>query len=88
LPSVPDLKDMMRMVGFKDVSYHVVKHDEGYIRTVKYLERVRSKYLSTLTLLDEDTFQRGFKVFERRVRQKYGDQIRKISWFVIVSGQK
>jgi SAM-dependent methyltransferase len=88
MPSVPEVKDMMRKVGFKDVSYHVVKHDEGYAPTDKYLERVRSKYLSTLTLLEEDAFQRGFKIFERRVRQKYGEQIRKISWFVIVSGCK
>jgi len=88
LPSVPHLKNLMRTVGFKDVSYHVVKHDEGYTPTDKYLERVRNKYLSTLTLLDEETFQRGLKIFERRVRQKYGGQIRKISWFVIVSGRK
>jgi len=79
---------MMRMVGFRNVSYHVVKHDEGYTSTDEYLERVRSKYLSTLTLLDEGTFQKGLKVFEERIRKKYGDQIRKISWFVIVAGQK
>jgi hypothetical protein len=38
--------------------------------------------------LDENAFQRGLKVFEERVRKKYGGQIRKISWFVIVVGQK
>ena len=88
IPSVPHLKNMVRMVGFRNVSYHVVKHDEGYTSTDEYLERVRSKYLSTLTLLDEGTFQKGLKVFEERIRKKYGDQIRKISWFVIVAGQK
>jgi len=88
MPSVPELKNLMRTVGFKDVSYHVIKRDEGYTPTDEYLERVRNKYVSTLTLFDEDTFQRGLKIFERRVRQKYGDQIKKVSWFVIVSGQK
>jgi SAM-dependent methyltransferase len=88
LPSIPCLQDMMRTIGLKDVSYHVVKHDEGYTSTDEYLERVRNKYLSTLTLLDENAFQRGLKVFEERVRKKYGGQIRKISRFVIVVGQK
>lgn len=56
LPSIPCLRNMMRTVGFKDVSYHAVKHDEGYTSTDEYLERVRRKYLSTLTLLDENAF--------------------------------
>jgi SAM-dependent methyltransferase len=88
IPSVPHLKDMMRAVGFSDVSYHAIKHDEGFTSVDEYLERVRRKYLSTLTLLNENAFQKGLKVFEERMRKKYGDQMRKISWFVIITGQK
>jgi ubiquinone/menaquinone biosynthesis C-methylase UbiE len=58
IPSVPCLKNLMRTVGFKHVSYHVVKHDEGYTSTDEYLERVRSRYLSTLTLLDENALSK------------------------------
>jgi len=88
MPSIPCLKNMMRAVGFKDVKHHVVKVDEGYVSVSEYLERVRSKYVSTLTLLDENAFQRGLKTFEERIRKKYGGRIRKISWFVIVVGRK
>ena len=87
-PSVPSLKETLIKIGFRDVHYHVVKHDEGYMSTDEYLERVRNKYISTLTLLSEEAFQRGFKIFQQRVRRKYGAQIRRISGFDFVVGQK
>jgi SAM-dependent methyltransferase len=88
VPSVPCLKEIMRSVGFRDISYHAIKHDEGLTSVDDYLERVRKKYLSTLTLLSENAFKRGLKVFEKRLRNKYGDRMQKISRFVIIAGQK
>ena len=87
-PSVPSLKKAMTKIGFRDVHYHVVKHDEGYMPTDEYLERVRNKYISTLTLLSEEAFQRGFKIFQQRVRRKYGTQIRRVSGFDFVIGTR
>jgi len=87
-PSIPSLKKIITMIGFRDVHHHVVQHDEGYVSTDEYLERFRNKYISTLTLLNEDAFQRGFNIFEERVRRKYGSQIRHISGFVFVVGRK
>jgi len=88
IPSVPSLKKMMAITGFKEIHHHIVTIDEGYVSTNEYLKRVRKKYMSTLTLLSEDDFQRGFKIFQQRVRRKYGNQIRKISRFVFIVGQK
>lgn len=87
-PSVPSLKRTMTKIGFNDVHCHIVKHDEGYIPTDTYLERVRNKYISTLTLLSEEAFQRGFRIFQQRIRRKYGGQLRRISGFVFIVGQK
>jgi len=88
IPSVPFLKKTMTMIGFRDVHYHVVQLDEGYISTKEYLRRVRNKYMSTLTLLSEEDFQRGFMIFKERVEKKYGNRIRKISRFVFIDGRK
>jgi len=88
IPSVPSLKKLMTIIGFKDAHHHVAQIDEGYISTNEYLKSVRNKYISTLTLLTEDDFQRGFKVFEERIRRKYGNRIRKISRFVFIVGRK
>jgi len=87
-PSVPSLKKIMIRIGFKTVHSHAVEHDEGCIPTDEYLERVRNKYISTLTLLSEEAFQRGFKVFQQRLQRKYGNRIRRISRLNFVAGQK
>jgi ubiquinone/menaquinone biosynthesis C-methylase UbiE len=88
IPSVPWLKEIMTMIGFKNVHYHVVQLDEGYVSTNEYLERVRKKYISTLTLLTEEEFRSGLRIFEERARNKYGSRIRRISRFVFVVGKK
>lgn len=88
LPSVPDVKKMMVKVGFNNVHYHVVKHDDGYTSTEEYIERVRRKYISTLTLLNAEQFQEGFKVFSERARRKYGERFKRIAGFDFVVGQK
>ncbi|MEM3699997.1 MAG: class I SAM-dependent methyltransferase [Candidatus Bathyarchaeia archaeon] len=87
-PTIPSLKRMMKMVDFKDVHYHILRYDRGYISTKEYLKRVKNKYISTLTLLSEDSFQKGFKFFRDRVKRKYGNWIKQIDNFVFVVGQK
>jgi SAM-dependent methyltransferase len=57
-PTVPSLKNMMKMVSFKDVHYHILKYNRGYMSTNEYLKRVKNKYVSTLTLLSEDSFSK------------------------------
>ncbi|MEM3641138.1 MAG: methyltransferase domain-containing protein, partial [Candidatus Bathyarchaeia archaeon] len=38
-PTVPSLKRMMKMVSFRDVYYHILRYDRGYIATDEYLKR-------------------------------------------------
>jgi SAM-dependent methyltransferase len=87
-PSIPSLKKLMITVGFRDVHHHAIKLDEGYMSTDRYLDRVRNKYISTLTLLSDDAFQKGLKTFQGRVKRRYGDQMRHVYGFVFVAGQK
>lgn len=88
VPSVPSLKKTIKMTGFRNVHYHVVQIGEGFVSTDEYLKRVRNKYVSTLSLLSEDEFQRGLRVFEKTARKKYGARIRKIDRFVFLVGKK
>jgi hypothetical protein len=88
VPSVLFLKETMATIGFRDVHYHAVQLDEGYVSADEYLRRVKNKYVSTLTLLSEEDFQKGFKIFKERVKKRHGNQIRKISRFVFVDGRK
>lgn len=86
-PSLPSIKELMTEVGFGEVHHHAVQHDE-YMPTDEYLERVRNKYVSTLTLLSEEAFQRGFRVFQNRVRRKHGAEIKRHSGFDFVVARK
>jgi len=86
-PAIPHLKSMMVKIGFKNIHHHIVKRDE-FVPTDEYLERVRKKHISTLTLLSQEEFQRGIRIFEKKVRQKYGKQIRRIAGFNFVVGKK
>jgi cobalamin biosynthesis protein CbiD len=76
----------MEQTGFKDVHSHLAQHDEGYITTAEILEKVKNKFISTLTLLSKEQFQRGFQVFQERMKRKYGEKIRRISRFNFVVG--
>ena len=87
-PSVPSLKKAMMRIGFRDTHYHIVQYGEENMLTSEYLERVKNKYISTLTLLSEEAFQRGFKIFQERIRKRCGTQIRRILGFIFVVGQK
>jgi SAM-dependent methyltransferase len=87
-PTIPSLKKTLARVGFRDVHHHILRHERGCISTDEYIERVRNKYISTLTLLSEDEFQRGLRIFEEKVKQKYRGQIKQVDRFVFVVGHK
>jgi ubiquinone/menaquinone biosynthesis C-methylase UbiE len=87
-PSIPWLKKTMMNIGFRNVHHHILRYDRGYISTDEYLDRVRNKYVSTLTLLSENEFQKGLRIFQEKVKKKYGSQIKQIDRFVFVVGKK
>lgn len=86
--SIPFIKNLMTETGFRNVHSRLDQHDEGYRLTAEFLNRVRAKYISTLTLLSEDEFKKGFEVFQERIKKKYQDKIGWISKFNFVVGQK
>jgi len=88
IPSIPYLKSMMVKTGFGNIHHHVLKYVEGTMPTNEYFKRVRKKYISTLTLLTEEEFEKGIRVFEKKVREKYGKQITRIIGFDFVVGKK
>jgi ubiquinone/menaquinone biosynthesis C-methylase UbiE len=86
-PSVPSIERKMLQTSFRDVHYHVSKRLEQ-TPVDKYLERVRNKYASTLTLFSEEEFQRRFRVFQQRVQRKYGGRLERLVEFIFVVAEK
>jgi ubiquinone/menaquinone biosynthesis C-methylase UbiE len=87
-PSIPYTMDVMNKIGFTQVKTRRIERKERAITLQNYLEKVRNKYLSTLSLLPEKEFQNGMATFERKVKAKYGDKIQLISGFNFIVGEK
>lgn len=86
-PSVLSLKRSMLRISFRNVHHHPFQRLE-VTSTSEYLERVRNKYVSTLTLFSDNEFQERYKVFKQKVKEKYGDQLRRFAGFIFVEGRK
>ncbi len=87
-PSIPFLKSAMKDTGFENVRSSLVSHEEREIPVETYLEMVRNKYISTLSLLDESRFRTGFAIFERKIRELYGHTMSRVLRFTFVTGEK
>jgi SAM-dependent methyltransferase len=86
-PTIPYLRKTMRGAGYSVIHHYPIEHNE-YQQTDEFLEKVRNKYVSTLTLLSDDVFQRRYKVFEGKIRKKYDSQILVYSGCDFVVGEK
>jgi ubiquinone/menaquinone biosynthesis C-methylase UbiE len=73
-PSIPVLRYMLLSAGFENARYHVVSGGTVKVSIGKYLEKIRKRFISTLTLLSEEEFQRGLQIFERRLRERWGEK--------------
>jgi hypothetical protein len=73
-PTVPMLKQMLSSAGFENTLHHVVSGGITKVSMEDYLEKIRRKFISTLTLLSEEEFQEGLKAFEKKLREKCGKQ--------------
>jgi len=92
-PTIPMLKRMLSSAGFENARYHVVSRGNIKVSIEEYLERVKKKFISTLTLLSEEEFQKGLKIFEKRLREKWvqkgnGNEIVYENEYTFVVGEK
>ena len=74
-PSIPMLKHMLWSVGFRKTRYHVASGGEVKVSVEDELDRTRKKFISTLTLVSEEDFREGLEIFEKRLRDKWGEEI-------------
>lgn len=87
-PSLPEFKRILEREGFSNVHYHLDRYkDHGY--TVDdYLKRVKSKHISTLSVLSKEEFERGYEEFKKKLKEKYCDYVVIPHGVYIVSGEK
>jgi len=86
-PTIPAIRKMMKNAGFSKTHFYPVEHNEFSPRS-EIIERVRNKYISTLTLYSDEEFERYFTVFRKRVEEDCGDEILRHTGFDFVKGFK
>jgi len=73
-PTILIIKHIMLSAGFENARYHVVFEGVTRVPMEDYLEKIRKKFIPTLTLLSEEDFQKGLNIFERKLKEKIGKQ--------------
>ena len=84
-PNLRELENDLRLEGFR-TGHKAVKKRLGTIRTEEYLRKVNGRYVSTLSLMDEDTFRRGIDVFSSKIREIYPVSMPDEQEFMLVKG--
>ncbi len=85
-PSIPQIKEWMRESGMK-AEYHMVRRKRE-IPTAALVENMKNRFISTLELMDEKEFEEGLRLFERRIKEKYGEVYRDMETFYYVVGTR
>lgn len=87
-PTILTLRRLLVAAGFHQVSYHLAGYAGGDVPTDDYLARVRSKFVSTLSLLNEEAFARGYALYEKALRARYGERMPFTRTYTFVVGEK
>jgi ubiquinone/menaquinone biosynthesis C-methylase UbiE len=87
-PTIPSLRRLLLAAGFGYVSYHLACYSSGEVSTDDYLTRVRSKFVSTLSLLSEEAFARGYALYAQALRARYGERMPFTRTYTFVVGEK
>ena len=87
-PSIPFTISELKAAGFRKVGYASVKKLFGTLPVEDYLARVEGKYISTLSMMSEDEFRRGFIKFSRWVRSHYSNGVPDEQEFVLVKAYR
>jgi ubiquinone/menaquinone biosynthesis C-methylase UbiE len=83
-PSSDELEADLKQAGLVPVRA-VVLEQVGHLSREEALERIRGRYISTLTLLDDDAFAAGLERAERELP----DEIEtRLSWAILVAERK
>jgi ubiquinone/menaquinone biosynthesis C-methylase UbiE len=87
-PSLIEFKRILIKGGFGNVHYHLDRYKNKRYALDDYLKLVKSKHISTLAVLSEKEFERGYMIFENRLKEKYQRFVGIGHGVYIVSGEK
>ena len=90
MPDIRQLQIDLGDAGFDEIILNEVPNYKLYRDRIDFIEKVKGKYISTLSMFDEDEFQRHLKTFQNRLKQRFGVQKRLYDpmSFTLISARK
>jgi ubiquinone/menaquinone biosynthesis C-methylase UbiE len=87
-PSLPAFRQILKKGGFRNVHYHLDSYKDQKYSFDDYLMRVKNKHISTLSVLTDEEFEYGYRVFERKLRERFRDNVVIPLGVYLISGEK
>jgi hypothetical protein len=73
MPDIDILVTDLRAAGFSDVHSQNITHFTQKRNRNEFMKKVENKFISTLSMFDEDEFNRNLEIFKERLFDKFGD---------------
>lgn len=73
MPEIRGLESDLRKTGFSEVSSREVANFTQYRDRRDFMKKVEGKFISTLTMFDNDEFEKRLVVFKDRLFARFGD---------------
>jgi SAM-dependent methyltransferase len=73
MPGKAELESGLSDAGFSSVEFNEIPNYSMYRSRERFLNRVESKYISTLTLFDDDIFRSNLATFKKRLEERFGN---------------
>ena len=76
--NMPKLAGMVKASGFSDVRQRHVVFGRERLTLGRALKNADSRFISTFTLISKEDFERGKKIFEKRIKRRHGRVIDRV----------
>ncbi|MGQ9733631.1 MAG: class I SAM-dependent methyltransferase [Candidatus Bipolaricaulia bacterium] len=86
-PPIATIKALMEAAGFATIQVEPIAFQER-LPLSRYIEKVRNKYISTLSLLSQEEFSTGLARLERVLPERFGHELVRSQQFTIVVGER
>ena len=86
--SVPELKWHLAHLNFDNIHHHKISSQSTESAIDEVMHRFRKRYISTLALVPEEDFEKNLAIFEKELRENYGQTVKSEVEMIFIEARK